>query len=211
MHVAFFDFEILIIDDGSTDNTEEIIKSYIQSDNRINYFKIKNSERGAARNLGIQKANGKWIVFLDSDDVFLSDHLFHIKSLIEKFSEISIFTTAYNFNEDGRIYNSAVNILKSQLYDYQLLLKGNPFACNICVKKNALKKIIPFPENRMYSGMEDWIFLFTNSWIQDFYHSDKITVQMNEHPHRSMRFNTDIIAAQKREPKPPCASLRIVT
>lgn len=60
------ELEIILINDGSTDNSEEIIKEY--KDKRIKYFKNKNQGIGKTRNFGIEKAEGKYIMFLDSDD-----------------------------------------------------------------------------------------------------------------------------------------------
>lgn len=60
------ELEIILINDGSTDKTEEIIKNY--QDKRIKYFKNKNQGIGKTRNFGIEKAKGKYIMFLDSDD-----------------------------------------------------------------------------------------------------------------------------------------------
>lgn len=66
----FEDFEVLVIDDGSTDNTKEIIERILQKDKRVKYFYKTNAERGAARNFGVQESNGKFLIFLDSDDLF---------------------------------------------------------------------------------------------------------------------------------------------
>ena len=66
-------FEIIIVDDGSTDDTENIVKSI--EDSRINYHKKTNAERGAARNFGIKLAKGEYITFLDSDDILYVNHL----------------------------------------------------------------------------------------------------------------------------------------
>ena len=60
------ELEIILINDGSTDNSETIIKKY--NDKRIKYFKNKNQGIGKTRNFGIEKATGKYIMFLDSDD-----------------------------------------------------------------------------------------------------------------------------------------------
>ena len=64
---TFQDFEIVIADDGSTDNTREILKPYLE-DKRIKYFFQQNKGVCAARNLGASNANGQYLVFLDSDD-----------------------------------------------------------------------------------------------------------------------------------------------
>ena len=65
--------QVVIVNDGSTDNTEDTILSskYAQD---IDYYKIENSGPGAARNYGISKAKGDWIAFLDSDDIWINNH-----------------------------------------------------------------------------------------------------------------------------------------
>ena len=65
------ELEFILINDGSTDKSEEIVKTY--KDERIKYFKNKNQGIGKTRNFGIEKATGKYIMFLDSDDYFSSD------------------------------------------------------------------------------------------------------------------------------------------
>jgi len=65
---TFTDYEIIIVDDGSTDNTHKLISDF--SSNKIKYFYQPNKGRSAARNLGIREASGEFIAFLDSDDLF---------------------------------------------------------------------------------------------------------------------------------------------
>ena len=66
-------WELIIIDDGSTDNTKEIITNYKTNDKRIKYLYQQNKERSAARNNGIVNANGDYICFIDSDDYFMKN------------------------------------------------------------------------------------------------------------------------------------------
>lgn len=72
---SFSDFELLLIDDGSTDSTGLIIDSYCKKDNRIHVFHTKNCGVSSARNLGLRNAIGKWITFVDSDDWIDGDYI----------------------------------------------------------------------------------------------------------------------------------------
>ena len=80
LNQTYTDFELLIIDDGSTDNTKEVIASF--NDDRIVYVYQENAERSTARNNGIKQARGGFICFLDSDDYYLPNHLSVLFELI---------------------------------------------------------------------------------------------------------------------------------
>ena len=71
----YHNWELLLIDDGSTDNSSEICLSYSEKDKRIKYYHQNNMGAGPARNNGIQHAIGQWITFVDSDDAILPNHL----------------------------------------------------------------------------------------------------------------------------------------
>ena len=66
----FYDFEFIIINDGSTDSSLEIIKYFAQIDSRIKVYNKQHSNAGDSRNYGLQFASGEYILFIDSDDVF---------------------------------------------------------------------------------------------------------------------------------------------
>ena len=72
---SFNDFKLFLINDGSTDNTREIATALQKENERIEYFEKENSGVSATRNLGLIKANGEFVVFLDADDLIHSDFL----------------------------------------------------------------------------------------------------------------------------------------
>lgn len=76
LNQTFLDWELIIIDDGSSDNSLTICNNYATHDNRITVLAQKNSGQGKARNLGISKAYGRYIAFLDSDDLLLDNNTF---------------------------------------------------------------------------------------------------------------------------------------
>jgi glycosyltransferase involved in cell wall biosynthesis len=78
---TYFNWTLIIIDDGSTDNTKEVVASFNEA--RITYVYQENAERSAARNKGIAHTEAEWLCFLDSDDVLLPEHLHVLASFIE--------------------------------------------------------------------------------------------------------------------------------
>jgi glycosyltransferase involved in cell wall biosynthesis len=78
---TYTDYEIIVVDDGSTDNTHLALESYIS---RINYIYQPNSGPSAARNTGIRASKGKWIAFLDSDDSWVPQKLFRQMELLTR-------------------------------------------------------------------------------------------------------------------------------
>ncbi|MEH1864963.1 MAG: glycosyltransferase family 2 protein [Nostoc sp.] len=75
IHQTFKDWELIIVDDGSQDNTFTVVNPYLQKFNNIRYLKHQNRKAGYARNAGIQASFGNYITFIDSDDVYKKNHL----------------------------------------------------------------------------------------------------------------------------------------
>ena len=119
---TYNNWEIIIVDDCSTDNTDEIVKLFLQ-DGRIRYYKnIKNSGAAFSRNRALREARGRWIAFLDSDDLWLPKKLENQISFMKKnnyhFSYTNYSEINYNGKSNGVIVTGPKKITKTGFYNY---------------------------------------------------------------------------------------------
>ena len=101
----FNDFEVIIVNDGSTDQSVSVVESI--SDPRIRLFHQKNQGAAASRNFGIDKAKSDYIALVDADDIWYSNHLSLVKKSIEKFPQSALFTTNYSIKYSKEVTKSA--------------------------------------------------------------------------------------------------------
>jgi len=113
----FRDWEVIVVDDGSKDNTKKVLKKYLSKYKNIKYFYKKNGGVGSARNYGIDKAIGEYCVFLDSDDTLTRGALSIINNQIEKFSQHKIFFFAVVDNLGHKMYEINNNVVKMGIRD----------------------------------------------------------------------------------------------
>ncbi len=95
MKQNFDDWELILINDGSRDNTLDVISRYAQQDKRIKVIDQKNSGVSVSRNRGMAEASGKWIVWLDHDDAFMPGALQELHKLITAFPDAECFVFPY--------------------------------------------------------------------------------------------------------------------
>lgn len=93
LNQSFTDFEIVIVNDGSTDKSLEVVQQI--NDARIRIINKANGGVSSARNLGIKKADKEWIAFLDGDDLWEANHLQTVYKMIQQFPSDQVFCTSY--------------------------------------------------------------------------------------------------------------------
>jgi len=192
------DFEIIIVDDGSTENIKKVLDEKYSNESRVKYFRKQNEERGAARNYGLKHASGDYAVFFDSDDFMKPHYLEVLNKIIVENPGIKLLATKYNYDNNGKKeYDPFLRSLAEGWYDQSLFLKGNILACNYCIriKDNDFKL---FPHERALASMEDWLFLLANLADNKIYIKNEIGVTMRQHDERSMSNNQKVIEARKK-------------
>lgn len=144
---TFNDFEIILVNDGSVDNTGKILDEYLKKDTRIKVIHQKNKGVSEARNTGIREAKGEYIYFLDGDDI-INENLLLKADEIFKTQEVSYISFGYKMiYEDGKLkkdycnpnYNNQIFLSKEflTLFFYK---KINQHICSFIVEKNIIKK-----------------------------------------------------------------------
>lgn len=152
---TFKDFELIIVDNYSVDNTEKVVKSY--SDKRIKYFKNNNNGVIAVnRNFAIKKSKGEYIAFCDDDDLWYPTKLEKQIKEFEKDKKVALVcTNAVRFNKDGE--TGSINKKTDEDFSFEALLKNNSIFCSsVLVKKSVLKDVGYFDENPKILAGEDY-------------------------------------------------------
>ena len=144
LNQSYKNLEVIIVDDGSTDNTSSEINKI--KDDRVRYIKLPENTGGSnARNIGIKNAVGKFISFQDSDDIFYPEKLEkQLKNIINKNSNLDFCKIRVNFNSSYYYFipnpNQEKNIIKGNMFD-ELLSNGNFISTqSIIVRKKFIEK-----------------------------------------------------------------------
>lgn len=146
--VGNLSYEVILVDDGSTDNSEEIINNYIKNNNCFSYHKIDHLGAGGARNTGIELARGNYIQFIDSDD-FISPNLIEDMHKIAILNDSDFVMCNVARIEDGIVSPSIlhINVFSKTPLDKKVTnLKDNPYlvwdfiVCDKLIKREFLNK-----------------------------------------------------------------------
>lgn len=171
LNQTFKDFEIILVNDGSTDDSGNICEKLYVGYENIKIYHKPNGGLSDARNYGVRKSNGKYITFIDSDDYVRCDYLELLyNALIEKNSDISVVLPQIVYeNTDfsislNKVKNSKIEVMTGkELLKYSLLgEKGSLSAWGKLYKKEYTEKY-PFPFGQLYEDMEVIYNMYLNS------------------------------------------------
>lgn len=181
---SFGDWELIIVDDGSTDNTKEIVESF--KDGRVKYIYQKNTGRSSARNTGIDQSNGFYICFLDSDDYYLSNHLSVLcETIINRNYPIAFICTGIYTDKKNTLNELPIFEPDKFKSPVQFIWEKFILPDAVCIH-NSLLKTNKFLENYKSAVWED-----THLWLRlaakyEFIQINAYTTALVEHEARSV-------------------------
>jgi len=165
---SYSDYEIIIVNDGSTDGSEKIASSI--KDPRIKLFSKENEGVSKTRNFGVEKASYEHIVFLDADDYWYPNHLENLNSLIINYPKELWYATAY----EKKHHDSLIIPMSSPLLDQSGEWKGKvtdffknslidclAWTSAVCIKKSFFQKLNGFDSTITHGAGED-----TDLWLR---------------------------------------------
>lgn len=146
-----YTYEVICVNDGSTDNSDKIIEKY---KNNIKYFYIENSGPGAARNFAINKAQGKYLTFIDSDDYVSFNFIQKMVEEAENNEADAVICNFYRFKDDSNILEPVDKGKKNIYYknNIQEVLLMEFHSCNKLFRREIMLKNL-YPENMFFEDV----------------------------------------------------------
>ena len=180
---TYFALECIIVDDGSTDNTEESISQI--KDDRLRYIKLaRNSGPAAARNVGIKESRGNYIAFHDSDDIWFPDKLRLQMEKINCEEEIGMVYCGYSYQKNGKemkIPSERNKPFQLEGHIFDSLWQDNKIGTpTILIKKKCIQVCGGFVEG--LHSLEDWEFVLRISAKYKIAYVNKVLVRANYSP-----------------------------
>jgi glycosyltransferase involved in cell wall biosynthesis len=189
---TFEDWELVIVDDGSTDNTKEVVLAY--QDLRIVYIYQENQERSAARNNGISQAKGDFICFLDSDDYYLPEKLMNLSKQIKIEDKLVLYFDGIVTEIRGELIQNPFQSIKNENWP-EFILTNTLFSQQICGKKEIFKQFKFNSKIRIGEDMELWMRISASYNLEQIKNSFQTVIV--EHENRSVNLKHTKVATDQ--------------
>lgn len=182
----FQDWEAIIVNDGSTDATENIALNFVKKDDRFKYFTKQNEGLGKTRNYGIARSKGLYILPLDSDNQLIKDFTQEAITVFEKNPDIGV---VYG---DAEYFGENTGLWKVAEYDFKKILVGNYIDACAIYRKKLWVAVGGYDEKMPFQGHEDWEFWVALGTLNvEFRHLNKITFRYYVYKYSMIRSFTD--------------------
>jgi glycosyltransferase involved in cell wall biosynthesis len=160
--------EIIVVDDGSTDGSADVAKSF--ADSQVRYCYQPNSGQGAARNQGVNLASGSFFAFLDADDVWLTDKLALQMAAFENNPELDMV-----FGYISQFYSPELGAhLKEKMGREEEIMPGY-FAGTMLIKRESFFRVGPFATNWRVGEFVDWYSKAVEKGLESFILPEMVT------------------------------------
>jgi glycosyltransferase involved in cell wall biosynthesis len=191
LNQSFSNWELIVVDDGSTDETANLMQVYCAKDARIRSIYQENAERSAARNNGINQSKGKYICFLDSDDYFLETRLKQLFEEIKDKITLTMYYTGLLIDEEGKEVHERAEHKIHGIRKFDELLNATIHSQQVCISREILLKHQFNKDIRISEDLELWLRINDDFEIE--YIDNQFTIAVKEHADRSINlFNNNV-------------------
>lgn len=181
---TYTDWELIIVDDGSTDNTKDVVSKY--KDDRIRYFYQQNAERCTARNNGIKQSSGKYICFLDSDDSYRSNYLETVYGLILNCEDAVFVLSGMSVHRNEKVVEVIPEAIGYNRFHYFFQKSVPPSV--VCLSRSLLKNhsfdegVVVSEDTKLWVEImrENPIVLLNKTVGVDFYFHESNTINVKK-------------------------------
>ncbi len=195
---SYTNYEIIVVDNCSTDNTKEVLEPYIRAGKISYYCNLKNEERSFSRNVGMDKARGDFLTFLDSDDYMYPENLADAANFIKENSHIQFFHNFYELvNTNGEpIYQYRFPSINNHV---KALSDGNFLSCIGVFISKEIYSSYRFEISPEIIGSEDWEFWLRIAARYSLKRIPKINNGIVNHPGRTInKFSLESVISRKK-------------
>jgi glycosyltransferase involved in cell wall biosynthesis len=180
------EFEVVLVDDGSTDHTPEVARAYSRIDHRLRYVRQANGGVGRARNHGIQLARAEWVACLDSDDLWLPDKIERDLEAARRHPEAQVLYGGVRFFRGSAVSPARFARLKGQDVLEPLSLRNLFSVGAVTVRRDCLLVVSGFREDRALGASADWDLWVRLAARYRFAATEAASLLVREHPSNMM-------------------------